>query len=128
MLKLTLLAVATLTLSTATAHADVMIVDNNQKLAVDCAKDKAVHITGNKAEVTLKGTCDEVNISGNKATIKGSVLRANISGNENTLALEAVDQILVTGNKNTVTYKQSAKAKQTGAANTGSDNKISQTK
>jgi hypothetical protein len=123
MLKITLLTAA-LALAATPALADVSIVDNGQKLTVDCAKDKQVNIVGNKAEVTLTGTCEQVNISGNKASVKGSVRQANISGNENTLALDAVDQIFVSGNKNTVSYKKPAKEKKTSTANTGSDNKI----
>ena len=123
MLKITLLTAA-LALAATPALADVSIVDNGQKLTVDCAKDKQVNIVGNKAEVTLTGTCEQVNISGNKASVKGSVRQANVSGNENTLALDAVDQIFVSGNKNTISYKKPAKEKKTSTANTGSDNKI----
>jgi hypothetical protein len=127
MMKITLLA-ATLALGAATAVADVNIVDNDQKISVDCAKEKAVNITGNKANVTLNGTCEEVNISGNKATVKGSARHVNISGNDNLLTLDAVDQILISGNKNTISYKKPAKEKKTSTVNTGSDNKISQGK
>jgi hypothetical protein len=130
MLKITLLA-ATLALAAAaaaTARADVNLFDNDQKVTVDCAKDKEVNITGNKATVTLTGTCEVVNISGNKATVKGSVRNANVSGNENTLVLDAVDAILVSGNKNTISYKKPVKEKKTSSMNTGTDNKISQGK
>jgi hypothetical protein len=127
MMRITLLA-ATLALTAATARADVNIVDDNAKLTVDCAKEKAVNIAGNKAAITLTGTCEEVNISGNKATIKGSVAHVNVSGNENTLLLDGVDQIFVTGNKNAISYKKPAKSKKTSIANTGNENKVSQTK
>ena len=131
MLKITPLVamlVATLALTAATARADVNLFDNDQKVTVDCAKEKVVNITGNKATVTLTGTCDQVNISGNKATVTGSVQRANVSGNDNTLVLDAVDQILISGNKNSVTYKKAVKEKKTATLNTGNDNKISQGK
>jgi hypothetical protein len=127
MLKITLLA-ATLALAAATARADVNLFDNDQKITVDCAKDKEVNIAGNKATVTLTGTCEVVNISGNKATVKGSARNVNVSGNENTLVLDAVDLILVSGNKNTISYKKAVKEKKTGSTNTGTDNKISQGK
>lgn len=116
------------TLAAAPARADVDIVDNGQKLTIDCAKDKQVNISGNKAQVTLTGTCEQVNISGNKATVKGSAHQINVSGNENTLTLEGVDEINITGSKNTVSYKRTAKAKQTRTENIGSDNKITQGK
>jgi hypothetical protein len=124
MMKITLLAAA-LALGAAPALADVNIVDNDEKITVDCAKEKGVNIVGNKAAVTLNGLCEEINISGNKATVKGSARHVNISGNENTLVLDAVDQILISGNKNTISYKKPAKEKKTGTVNTGSDNKIS---
>ena len=90
-MKTTLLAATLLAAAATTAAAEVNLVDNNQKVTVDCAKDKSVNIAGNKATVTLNGTCDEVNISGNKATVKGSALHVNVSGNENTITLVAVD-------------------------------------
>ena len=127
MLKITL-AAATLALAAGTAAADVNIVDNNKTITVDCAKHKLVNIAGNKATVTLKGTCEGVNISGNKATIKGSVLIANVSGNDNTLTLDGVDSVLVSGNENAVTYKKAVKDKSTKVMDSGTNNKVSQTK
>ena len=127
MLKITLLA-ATLALTATAARADVNIIDNDQKVTVDCAKDKEVNIVGNKAVITLNGTCDRLNISGNKATVKGSVLSVQVSGNSNTVALDAVDELLVSGNKNTVSYKKGLKAKKPSVLNSGTDNKVSQEK
>ncbi len=126
MKKITLLA--TLVLATATAHAGVTIIDNNKKLTVDCAKEKTVSIVGNKATVTLKGTCDAVSVSGNHATVKGSATLVTVSGNENTLELDAVDGVLVSGNDNKVSYKKAVKEKDTKVANSGSRNSVSQTK
>lgn len=121
-------AIATLGLAAAAAHADVNLVDNNQKVTVDCAKEKSVNISGNKATVTLTGTCDEVNISGNKATVKGSAKMVMISGNESTLTLDATDHLMISGNKNAITYKKGATTKAPMVMNSGTDNKISQTK
>src|SRR5690348_16647249 len=112
-MKITLAAASILALAAATAHADGNLFDNNQKVTVDCAKDKTVNITGNKATVTLTGTCQAVNISGNNATVKGSVQHAQVSGNDNTLELDAVDHVMVSGNKNSITYKKAVKDKQT---------------
>ena len=129
MKKITLhAATLTLALTATAAHADVAILDNNQTVTVDCAKDKGVNIVGNKATVTLNGTCDRVQISGNKATVKGSALQVYVAGNDNTLTLDAADEIYVAGNRNAVTYKKSAKAKSTKVASPGNENKISQTK
>ena len=97
-------------------------------ITVDCAKHKLVNIAGNKATVTLKGTCEGVNVSGNKATIKGSVLIANVSGNNNTLTLDGVDSVLISGNENAVTYKKAVKDKSTKVMDSGTNNNVSQTK
>jgi copper(I)-binding protein len=123
MMKITLCA-ATLALTAATAAAGVNIVDNNQRVTVDCAKEKTV----NKATVTLRGTCDAVNISGNKASVKGSAVLVNVSGNNNTLAMDAVDGVLVSGNENTVSYRKAVKERSTRLADSGNDNKISRVK
>ena len=123
-----MLATALLALATTTAAADVVVLDNNAKLKVDCAKDKTVTVVGNGAQITLTGACDRVTISGNKASVKGSVGAALVSGNDNTLELDAVDEISVSGNKNTVSFKKGLKAKLPKVANTGTDNKLSQGK
>ena len=65
-MKLRLITASLLCL-TSIASADVSIMDNDQTVAVDCAKDKNVSIIGNGATVTLTGTCDKVSVSGNKA-------------------------------------------------------------
>lgn len=127
-MKIMLIAAASLGLTAATAHADVNLVDNNQKVNVDCAKDKTVNVAGNKATITLKGTCDVVNISGNKATVTGSAAMVNVSGNDNTLKLDATDHLMISGNKNAITYKKGATVKAPMVMNSGTDNKISQTK
>lgn len=126
-MKIMLIAAASLGLAAA-AHADVNLVDNNQKVTVDCAKDKTVNVAGNKATITLKGTCDMVNISGNKATVTGSAAMVNVSGNDNTLTLDATDHLMISGNKNAITYKKGATVKAPMVMNSGTDNKISQTK
>jgi hypothetical protein len=127
MKKLTL-AAATLSLAAATASADVNIIDNNQKVTVDCAKEKSVNIVGNKATVTLTGTCQSVNISGNKATVKGTVLSVNISGDNNSLVLDGVDGILLSGDENTITYKKGVKEKAPKVMDSGDKNSVTQTK
>ncbi|HSK05645.1 MAG TPA: DUF3060 domain-containing protein [Kofleriaceae bacterium] len=129
MKKITLHAAAlALALTATAARADVSIIDNNQKITVDCAKDRMVNIVGNKATVTLKGTCEGVNISGNKASVTGSATLVNVSGNDNTVDLDAADGVNVSGNDNTVSYRKPVKAKSTRVTNSGNGNKISRTK
>jgi hypothetical protein len=124
----TILFTLVLALAAKTAAADISIFDNDQTVTVDCAKDKTVNVVGNNATVTLTGTCDSIQVAGNKATVAGSVVTASITGNENTLALDAVDTVSVTGNKNTVTYKKAIKAKKTKVSTLGNHNKVSQAK
>jgi hypothetical protein len=124
-MKLRLITTALLCL-TSIASADVSLMDNDQKVTVDCAKDKNVNIIGNSATVTLTGTCTKVSVSGNKATVTGSATTVLISGNSNTANLTTVDTIMVTGNKNTVTYKGAvdAKLKKPKISNPGTGNTI----
>jgi protein-disulfide isomerase len=127
MMKLTLIAV-TLVLAAAAARADVNVVDNGKTLTVDCAKDKNVVITANKVTLTLTGTCARVMITGNDATVKGSANQVYIPGNNNKVELDAIDELMIAGNKNTVSYRKGIKNKSPKVANPGNDNKVSQTK
>lgn len=119
-----ILALSLLLVSTP-ALADKMLNDNKQKLTVDCAKDKAVHIHGNEAEVKLTGTCELVMVAGNNAKVVGSAKSVQVSGNSNTLDLDGALDINATGNDNSITYKKSLDAKKPVAVNnTGNKNKI----
>jgi hypothetical protein len=111
------------------AAADVSIVDNNQTVSVDCAKDPSVSIAGNAAKVTLNGTCKAVVLAGNKAVVTGSATSVSIAGNQNTGNFDAVDSLSITGNENKVTYKKAVDAKKkTKVSNLGSKNSVSQAK
>jgi hypothetical protein len=111
-------------LVSSTAFADVTVMDNDKELTVDCAKDKEVNLVGNHITVTLTGTCTKVTVSGNHETVKGSVTTAFVMGNQNTLLLDAVDTIKVSGNNNTVTHGGPIKAKATAVSNVGKNNTI----
>ena len=121
-------ATLAISLLAATASADVTVMDNDKTLTVDCAKDKNVFLLGNNINVTLTGTCESVKVTGNHETVLGSTANAFVSGNHNTLTLDSVDKISVSGNNNTATYKKPAAKKKTSVANTGKGNTISQTK
>ena len=114
----------------AVASADVSIIDNEQKITVNCAKDKTVNIIGDEATVTLTGTCTQINISGNAAKITGSVTAVQISGNKSKLTLDALDSIMVSGDNNTVTWKKTVtdKQKQPKVMNSGDGNSIGRAK
>ena len=108
-----------------TASADVSIVDNNQTVIVDCAKDPNVSIAGNGAKVTLNGTCKAIVLAGNSATVTGSAGSVSVAGNENTATLDTVDSLSVTGNKNKITYAKASDAKKkTRVSNLGNDNTV----
>ncbi|HEY4175354.1 MAG TPA: DUF3060 domain-containing protein [Kofleriaceae bacterium] len=118
-----------LVVSGSVAAADVSIVDNNQTVTVDCAKDPSVSIAGNGAKVTLTGTCKAVVLAGNKATVTGSATSVSIAGNENTGTFDSVDSLSITGNQNTVTYKKASDAKKkTKVSNLGTKNAVTQAK
>ena len=122
------LAVLALSLIAATASADVTVMDNKKTLTVDCAKDKNVNLVGNHITVTLTGTCEKVTATGNHATVNGSTTNAFVAGNENKLNLDGVDNISVSGNRNTITYKKALAKKKTTLAIGGKDNNVTQTK
>jgi hypothetical protein len=121
-----MIATLAISLLASSAFADVTVMDNDKTLTVDCAKDKNVNLVGNRITVTLTGTCENVRVTGNHESVTGSVLHVYVAGNNNKLALDAVDQISIAGNKNTATYKKPVAKKKTSISNTGKDNKISQ--
>ena len=125
MKRLALLAISLLAVP---AVADVTVIDNNKTVTIDCAKDKTVMLMGNKIKATLSGTCEKLNVSGNKIEVTGSTKHAYVAGSDNTLALEGVDLISVPGNDNTVTYKTTVAKKKTSITNPGKRNKITQTR
>ncbi len=111
------------------AAADAMFTDNKQTATVDCTKDSNVEISGNQATITLTGVCENVNIAGNKAKVVGSAKNVNVSGNENAVDLDVVDNLMVTGNKNVVSYKKSSDPKaKSNVMNTGTKNKVTRKK
>ena len=107
------------------ALADVDEVDNKKTHTVDCTKDKTVRVSGNSNTFTLKGTCDSVQVSGNKNTVKGDgAKQVMLSGNDNTIDLSSIDSLMVSGDRNTVSYKK----KKPTVADQGNGNKITQAK
>lgn len=119
---------AVLVLAASPALADVNVAGNDQQITVECGKHKNVNVTGNRAVITLAGPCELIRLAGNKATVKGSVARVIISGNDNNLVLDAVDEIVVSGNKNTALFKRGVKAKQPKVLDSGNDNHVGQSK
>jgi hypothetical protein len=119
-----------LLLLAAPAFADVSIDDNQQTVTVDCAKDPNVNVSGNEATVTLTGTCEKVQLAGNRAKVTGSTKAIYVPGNDNVATLDAVDQIGTPGNKNKVTYKKTvdAKLKKAKVSNPGNKNAIAKVK
>lgn len=117
---------ASLLLLGSTAFADVTVMDNDKTLSIDCAKDKNVTLIGNHITVKLSGTCESVKVTGNHETVNGSVTNAFVAGNHNTLTLDAVDTISVSGSNNTVTHKKPIAKKKTTVSNLGKNNTITQ--
>ncbi len=122
------LVAATLLALTSIASAEVSIMDNDQTIEVDCAKDKQVSVVGNNATITLTGTCAKVSISGNHATLIGAATTVWIAGNQNTATLSGVDSLMVAGNENTVAYKGPIAAKTVKIKNPGNKNTITKQK
>ena len=118
-----------LLLVSATALADVTVIDNKQTITVDCAKDHGAAVTGNNNTLVLKGKCDSLSVSGNKNNIKAdSVKQVMVSGNDNNVASAAAESILVSGDRNTVTWTKGISKPKPSIADNGDNNKVSQTK
>jgi hypothetical protein len=89
------------------ALADVDEVDNGKTHTVDCKKDPTVRVSGNSNTFTLTGTCESVQISGNKNTVKGDGAKhVMLSGNDNTIHLSSIDSVMVSGDRNSISYKK----------------------
>lgn len=127
-MKLSALLVTSLVALTSLASADVSIVENQQTISVDCAKDKNVSLVGNHITATLTGVCTKVSVAGNHNTITGSATTVWLAGNHNTATLGQVDELMVPGNHNTATYKGPVSAKATRVSNPGNKNTITQQK
>lgn len=110
------------------AAADVSILDNNKTLTINCAKDKAVNLVGNRIQATLVGTCDKISVTGNHGTVRGSAKVVYVAGNSNVLTLEAADSITLAGNKNALTYKRGATVAEPRVSNVGKDNQVTRTR
>ena len=113
-------------LATASASAEVSVLENKKTLVVDCSQDGVINLVGNHISATLSGECSKVSVTGNHATVKGSAAQVFVSGNNNTLTLDGTDEIAIAGSRNTVSYRRPLKSKAPNIANSGKDNKVSQ--
>ncbi len=111
-----------LCLVTGTAAADVTVVDNHQKLDVDCAKDPNVELVGNHISLTTKGVCNKISVTGNHATVTASAKTVFIAGNHNTVTIET-DDVTIAGNNNTLTVRKWLSGKP-HISNPGTDNVV----
>jgi hypothetical protein len=107
------------------AHADVSVPENKKTLEVDCAKDPTISLLGNNITVTTKGVCERLLISGNFANVTGSVKAVYVTGNSNKVTLAAADEIMVSGNDNSVSVRAAVTRKAPKIANSGNGNKVS---
>ena len=108
------------------AHADVSVIENNKKLALDCSKNPRIELIGNHITATLTGTCTRVQIMGNHAVVTGSTQTISVSGHSNVATLDAVDDITVSGKNNTVSWRKGSTKKSPTVASSGKDNKVTQ--
>ena len=119
---------ASLSVASGAARADVSVLDNDKTLEVDCAKDPQVNLLGNHLTIILKGVCARITVDGNEETIHGSASAVRINGNHNTVALDAADQVAIYGNDNAVTVQKPIKAKAVQISSPGSRNKVTRPK
>jgi hypothetical protein len=106
------------------ARADVVVVDNDKTVEVDCAKDPAINLLGNNITVKAKGVCAKITIAGNHETVTGSAKVVYVAGNHNTVVLAAADDVTVDGNNNTVSVARSVTRKAPRITGAGTDNHL----
>ncbi|EPX55614.1 hypothetical protein D187_009225 [Cystobacter fuscus DSM 2262] len=80
---------------------------------------KETHRCSSKTEVDISGSDNEV-------TLTGDCKRVSVSGAGNTVKVEAVGAIDVTGANNTVTWKKALGAKKPKVSRDGANNKVTQ--
>jgi hypothetical protein len=94
--------------TTATAGKAVLVVSENGKTQALEAEGQDVSIDGNKNDITLRGKCHAL----------------TVSGNQNTVHAEALASISTPGNKNAVTWTQAVNGERPQITNVGSGNSI----
>src|SRR5579863_5334992 len=89
------------------AFGDAMVMDNKKTMTIDCGKDKTASIMGNENNITLRGSCTQVSVMGNKNVVKSEIAATvNVAGNDNTVTVDASDTVSVTGNNNKIAWKK----------------------
>lgn len=89
-------------------------------------------LTGDNRQETL--TCKEnteVSVSGdgNKLTLTGDCQAVNLTGSDNKVTVDGVEEITITGDNNSITWKRVVGgAKKPAVTTTGSGNKVSKAK
>lgn len=125
MKRLAILLVSLVGLSTTSLARTVG--DDRVTVTHDCAKDPTVTINANNDTVALTGTCAQVTINGNQANVHGSSTTITVNGNNNTVVADAVDNLAVIGNNNTVSYKAGIKG-DPKVSNPGHNNTVTHAK
>lgn len=122
-----MLALALLAGPARPALADQVVVANKRVATLDCAKDAAIAIRGDRNTIHVVGTCTSISIAGdrNEVTVVAAG-SASVLGNSNTLAINVVDAIEVSGNKNSVSYRGAARGGKPSIAALGRKNSIRQ--
>jgi len=98
----------------------------------DANLDPPYKISGNAK--TVKHVCAKgksyVQVSGNanKVTLTGACAKVALSGNTNTVTVESVGILVVTGNANTAEYKNGLDGKPPKITESGNANKVSKTR
>lgn len=119
----------TLILASTPAFAEADYSDASQTINHDCNSDPQVDISGSSNQITLTGTCTEVEINGasNTVIIEASK-KVSVTGANNEVTVTASDRISVTGANNNVVWKKGIKGKRPKISSTGIQNRIKQGK
>lgn len=94
----------------ASPQKQTVVNDASQTVSVDCGEGGDVVINGGHNRVTVTGGCAKV----------------TVASDDNTIAIDAVDKIMLNGANNKVTYKRAWKGKAPKVEKVGANNQVTQ--
>lgn len=105
--------------SNAAADARPDVTYKDKTVTHDCDKaGKKVSVIG-KATVTLVGRCTQLIVAGTGNTVTGSTQRVAVAGSSNSVTVEQIEDIVMMGSGNTLTWKSAADGKTPRVSNNG---------
>jgi hypothetical protein len=127
--KIIVIALTTTIAGVAIAGPKLTHTKSRKTLDHDCGSNGVVAIMGSHNKITLRGTCDDVAVTGSNNTLTIAATNAlRISGSSNTVDVVASNKIEATGNDNVVTYTRGVDGAEPKTSTVGKGNSIKPSK